>query len=214
MEERAACALLKQRFEAAGFEIAENRMFDEDGVRFEIDGFDAAHRVGYEYVTSEAGDSWDVDAGVIAALAERRKRGELHVLIVDEADAPDATTLGKLADAFLSELVTAGVIARPTAASAPEAAATPPPLRYADFVAPSLRGEAFGPTLEAEAVAPTLTAEAVAATEAETATAAATETPTAKKSPPSKARKAKPSQAKPPPTPKPKAAAKKKSARK
>src|SRR5690242_13631054 len=100
VEERAACALLKQRFESAGLTIAENRAFDEGGVRFEIDGFDAAHRVGYEYLTTEAGDSWDVDDAVIAALAERRKRGELHVLIVDEADAPDEAALGKAADAF------------------------------------------------------------------------------------------------------------------
>src|SRR4051794_18502344 len=67
VEERAACALLKQRFEAAGFTIEDNRPFDEDGIRFEIDGFDAQHRVGYEYASEEAGDSWDVDDAVIAA---------------------------------------------------------------------------------------------------------------------------------------------------
>jgi hypothetical protein len=47
MEERKACALLKARFEAAGFHIAENVMFDEDHIRFEIDGYDANARVGY-----------------------------------------------------------------------------------------------------------------------------------------------------------------------
>ena len=41
MDERTACAQLKRRFEAAGFRIAENQLFDEDGVRFEIDGLDA-----------------------------------------------------------------------------------------------------------------------------------------------------------------------------
>ena len=109
MEERAACALLKQRFEAAGFTIEDNRLFDEDGVRFEIDGFDAQHRVGYEYLTEEAGDSWDVDESVIAALEERRKRGELYVLIVREADAPDAGSLGRATDLFLTELRDRGV---------------------------------------------------------------------------------------------------------
>ena len=104
MQERVACAQLKARFEAAGFHIAENVMFDEDGVRFEMDGYDAEARVGYEYVTDEAGDSWDVDATVQAALAARRKNGELFVLVVTEADAPDAAALNERADAFLAEL--------------------------------------------------------------------------------------------------------------
>lgn len=104
VEERAACAQLKRRFEAAGFRIRENQTFDEDGVWFEIDGFDAERRVGYEYITAEAGDGWDVDGKVVAALAERRQRGELHVLVVDEADAPDAASLDRAIDAFLAEL--------------------------------------------------------------------------------------------------------------
>jgi len=109
VEERAACAQLKQRFEAAGFRIAENQAFDEDGVRFEIDGFDAGRRVGYEYITREAGDGWDVDGDVIAALEERRKRGELHVLFVDEDDAPDKASLDAAIDRFLETLREGGV---------------------------------------------------------------------------------------------------------
>lgn len=112
VEERSACAQLKRRFEAAGFRIKENQRFDEDGVWFEIDGFDAARRVGYEYVTQEAGDGWDVDGDVIAKLAERRRRGELHVLVIDEADAPDAASLDRVIDAFLGELTASGVLPR------------------------------------------------------------------------------------------------------
>ena len=104
MTERDACALLKARFEKAGFTIAENVAFDEAGVRFEIDGFDAAKRVGYEYVTEEAGDSWDVDGAVIAALEARRDAGELFILVVDEKDAADAAALGRAADVFLEQL--------------------------------------------------------------------------------------------------------------
>ena len=104
MDERAACAQLKRRFEAAGFQIKENQAFDENGVRFDIDGYDAGRRVGYEYVTDEAGDGWDVDGDVIAALAERRTRGELFVLVVDERDAPDAASLDEAIDEFLGEL--------------------------------------------------------------------------------------------------------------
>ena len=104
MQEAAACAVLKAAFEAAGFQIAENRMFDEDGIRFEMDGFDPERRVGYEYVTAEAGDGWDVDGDVIAKLAERRERGELFVLVVDEADAPDEDTLRDRVESFLAEV--------------------------------------------------------------------------------------------------------------
>ena len=120
MQERMACALLKARFEAAGFHIAENVMFDEDGVRFEIDGFDADARVGYEYVTEEAGDSWDVDDAVQQALVERRKKGELFVLVVSETEAPDEATLGQRADAFLAE-VPKPKASKPSAKRAPAA---------------------------------------------------------------------------------------------
>ena len=106
MEEREACALLKARFEAAGYRIADNVAFDEGGVRCELDGFDAAARVGYEYVTEEAGDGWDIDEAARAAFAARAKKGELSILVVDEADAPDAAALTRAADAFLAKLRT------------------------------------------------------------------------------------------------------------
>jgi hypothetical protein len=126
VDERAACALLKQRFEAAGFTIEDNRPFDEDGIRFEIDGFDPHRRVGYEYLTEEAGDSWDVDEAVIAALEERRRRGDLHILIVDESHAPDADSLTTAADAFLAELRARGVGPSSAAPAEPTQPATAP----------------------------------------------------------------------------------------
>lgn len=104
MEERKACSLLKARFEQAGFHIEENRAFDEGGVQFEIDGFDPERRVGYEYITEEAGDGWDVDGAVIAALDAKRKAGDLHVLVVDERDAPDDASLSEAIDTFLDGL--------------------------------------------------------------------------------------------------------------
>jgi hypothetical protein len=104
MTEQSACALLKARFEKAGYAIEENVAFDEDGVAFEVDGFDAAKRVGYEYITDEAGDTWDVDNEVIAKLAARRDAGELFILVVGESDAPDAAALGRAADLFLGQL--------------------------------------------------------------------------------------------------------------
>jgi hypothetical protein len=104
MTEKEACALLKARFEKAGFAIAENVAFDEAGIRFEVDGFDADRRVGYEYLTEEAGDGWDVDGAVVSALEARRDAGELFILVVDEKDAADAAALGRAADVFLEQL--------------------------------------------------------------------------------------------------------------
>jgi hypothetical protein len=131
--EQDACTLLKQRFEAAGLQIASGVAFDEDGVQFEMDGFDAARRVGFEYVTAEAGDSWDVGGDVIAELAARRKRGELYVLVVDEGDAPDAKSLGAAADTFLAELRRDGVLggARDAAAKPAKAAKVAKPAKAA-----------------------------------------------------------------------------------
>lgn len=131
MQERKACAVLKARFEAAGFHIAENQPFDQGGVRFEIDGIDPERKVGYEYVTDEAGDSWDVDGEVVAELAARMARGELYILVVDETKAPDEASLGAAIDGFLGELKTRKVLpAAPKAAkSKPKAVKAPKPAK-------------------------------------------------------------------------------------
>jgi hypothetical protein len=104
MTERDACALLKTRFEAAGYEITENHPFDEDGIHFEIDGFDPQARVGYEYISDEAGDTWDVDDKVVAALAAKLREGTLSVLVIGENEAPTVDVLARAADAFLASL--------------------------------------------------------------------------------------------------------------
>lgn len=121
MTERDACALLKARFEAAGYQITENEPFDEDGIHFEIDGFDAGARVGYEYITDEAGDTWDVDDAVVAALAARLREGTLSVLVIGENDAPDAAALARAADAFLKSLAAGSPAVKPAAAKPPKA---------------------------------------------------------------------------------------------
>jgi hypothetical protein len=137
MEERIACALLKQKFEAAGFFIEENQPFDENGVQFDMDGFDSKYRVGYEYVTREAGDDWDVDGAVISALEDRMKKGELYVLVIDEANAPDERSLYKAINVFLKDLKDRGVVPDTSKSSTvkaeqkgarPKASTKPPPI--------------------------------------------------------------------------------------
>ena len=75
-----------------------------------MDGFDPEKRVGFEYVTTEAGDRDEVTSGLIAALDARMERGDLFVLIVDEEDAPDAIRLNEAAEGFLEELFRRGVL--------------------------------------------------------------------------------------------------------
>ncbi len=120
MEERKASERLKSRFEQAGFRIKESVDFDKHGLRFDLDGYDADAKVGYEYVTDEAGDGWDVDDAVIAKLTELRASGELSILVVDEDEAPDEAGLDRAIDEFLADLKERGVT--PTGPKAAEAA--------------------------------------------------------------------------------------------
>jgi hypothetical protein len=131
MEERKASERLKQRFEQAGFRIAESVDFNEHGLRFDLDGFDAEAKVGYEYVTDEAGDGWDVDDDVVVKLTDLRKSGALHVLVIDEEEAPDEASLDRAIDEFLDELKERGIgpAGASAAASAPATGgAVPPPI--------------------------------------------------------------------------------------
>jgi len=111
MNEREGCALLKERFTAAGLSIEEHVRFAEEGLDVTLDGFDPSQRIGYEYVTTEAGDREAITPEVVAALEARMLRGEMFVLLVDERDVPDPTALRFAADGFLEILRQRGKIA-------------------------------------------------------------------------------------------------------
>lgn len=129
MEERKASERLKARFEQAGYRIKESVDFDQHGLRFDLDGYDADAKVGYEYVTDEAGDGWDVDDAVIAKLTELRTSGELSILVVDEDEAPDEAGLDRAIDEFLADLKERGITpgAKPAEAAEAKPSATKPP---------------------------------------------------------------------------------------
>lgn len=86
MTEAEGCALLKSVFEAAGYQIAERVPLQVGGVRVELDGFDARAGVGYEFLTTEAGDRAEFTAEVVGQLEVRIRRGELALLLIDERD--------------------------------------------------------------------------------------------------------------------------------
>lgn len=104
MTEEAGCALLKSRFAAAGYTILEEYLFSEEGVSIKLDGFDPDQCVGYEYITSIAGDRKAVTPEIVEALEARMARGKLFVLLVDEVEAPTEQTLTLAADRFLARL--------------------------------------------------------------------------------------------------------------
>jgi hypothetical protein len=104
MDEREGCALLKARFAAAGLAVAEHVRFTEDGIDVTLDGWDAARRVGYEYITTADGDRDQFTPEVVAALEARMRKGELYLLLLDERELPDADLLDRAADGFLAEI--------------------------------------------------------------------------------------------------------------
>jgi len=73
-----------------------------------LDGFDAARRIGYEYLTTEAGDRAEFTPAVVAALEAKMARGELYLLLVDQRALPGAELLERAATGFLGELARRG----------------------------------------------------------------------------------------------------------
>jgi hypothetical protein len=102
MTEREGCELLRGRFQAAGLAVAERVRFVEGGISVTLDGFDAARRIGYEFLTSEDGDRAEFTPEVVAALDARMARDELFILLVDEDATPEL--LEHAADGFLAQL--------------------------------------------------------------------------------------------------------------
>lgn len=109
--EREGALLLRQEFERAGLVIQENCPVDLDGTLVELDGLDPAHRIGFEFITTEAGDRKTITPELIAKLEERMATGSLHVLLIDEWDVETADDLVTGARRFLSELRKRGLLA-------------------------------------------------------------------------------------------------------
>ncbi len=107
--EAQGCALLYDVFTRRGFTIATNVGFAEGegdlAVAFEIDGWDAAERVGYEFLSRSEGDHDDLTPAELDRLGARMARDELHIFVVDETDFDSAHALEIYADAFLDEVM-------------------------------------------------------------------------------------------------------------
>ena len=104
MTEREGCEVLRRCFTAAGFEIHERHPLALDAGTLELDGYDAARRVGYEYLTSEEGDHEAVTPAMRDELERRMAAGELYVLLLDEAEGWSAASLAQAAERFLGKV--------------------------------------------------------------------------------------------------------------
>jgi hypothetical protein len=104
VKEAEGTALLLARFTEAGYSIAPNFHFEEDAISVDLDGWDAAARVGYEYITAEAGDTRQFDPPTLARFEEKMEKGDLFVLLIDEHEAVTAESLDAAARGFLAAL--------------------------------------------------------------------------------------------------------------
>ncbi len=102
MTEKEGRAVLKARFEDAGLKIQEDFSLDDPAI--ELDGWDSTHRVGYEFLTAEAGDRDEISWRALEALELRMGFGEIYVLLIDEKDIATKEQLARAADYFLAEV--------------------------------------------------------------------------------------------------------------
>ncbi len=76
--------ILRRAFVDAGFQIEEDFPFPIAGTVIQLDGYDPARRVGYEYVTTSAGDRDQIDGRVVEELDRLNEDLLAHILMVDE----------------------------------------------------------------------------------------------------------------------------------
>lgn len=104
LSEAEGCDLLARLFRARGYTITRNVRFHEYGVEFDVDGWDAEARVGFEYLTSEDDDHDDLSLVEYQALMTEQRRGGLSLFIIDEVEPISAADLEEMANEFLDEV--------------------------------------------------------------------------------------------------------------
>lgn len=112
LSEIKACDLLARLFRARGYAVTRNIPFREYGVSFHIDGWDAAARVGFEFLTSEDEDHDDLTLEEYKTLMAAQQRGELALFIVDEVEPLSAGDLKATVEEFLDEVAKAAASRR------------------------------------------------------------------------------------------------------
>ncbi len=107
MDEATGCRLLKEQFTQAGFEIQESYPLNEGPICFNVDGFDPVRRIGYEYITTAAGDRTELTPELIAAVETQMAQGVpggLYIFLIDELDVSGPDELRSAAAQFLAQI--------------------------------------------------------------------------------------------------------------
>jgi hypothetical protein len=91
-------------FTERGFNIIREFPFREGAVAFEVDGWDPEARIGFEYLTREAGDHDDLTRIEFEKLTEAMRRGELHIFVIDEGEIENEEELAAAGHAFIDEV--------------------------------------------------------------------------------------------------------------
>ena len=110
MREAEGRAVLRRCFEARGLTVTEDHRLHDEGVAITLDGFDPSRRVGYEFITTLAGDREEVTTAVTVELERRMTAGQLAVFLVDEHDVDDEDALAAAAGRFLDEAARRGLL--------------------------------------------------------------------------------------------------------
>ena len=109
MDEATGCGLLKEQFTQAGLDIHVNFPLAEGAIRFNVDGFDPVRRIGYEYITTAAGDREELTPEVMTALETSMAQaapGGLYIFLIDELDISGPDELRHAAAQFLARVQT------------------------------------------------------------------------------------------------------------
>lgn len=97
LDEATGRLILREAFEAQGFKITENYRLQVAQSRVELDGYDPAARVGYEYSTREDGLDFKLLDGLMA-------QNQCRLFVIDEELADDAQDILSAVFEFFREL--------------------------------------------------------------------------------------------------------------
>ena len=110
VNEREGSERLRDLFNEAGCSIVMNVPYELEAGPVTLDGWDAARKIGFEFITGEAHDRAEFSASIIAEIETRMGRGELYLFLLDEAVAPRPEALDRAARRFLEMLKSRGVL--------------------------------------------------------------------------------------------------------
>jgi hypothetical protein len=101
ISESEGVSTLKRCFEAAGLTIVLHHPLRVGGRTIHLDGYDPQRKIGFEYMTSEAGDRAELNPDVVAELEAHMRLGDYYLLLIDEREVDSVQALERAAEHFL-----------------------------------------------------------------------------------------------------------------